>query len=77
MSTTKEVWLASFCGQIGIDAPNEEEIELLLLLAGSAAHASERTAAPIVCWTVGRAGITLSQALEVAISIEESQQGSD
>jgi hypothetical protein len=75
MGVTTEIWLTSFCEQLGIDAPSEEEIELLLSLAGSAAHASERTAAPIACWLVGRSGIVLSQALEMALSIEESQRG--
>jgi hypothetical protein len=76
MDMTKEIWLTSFCEQLGIDAPSEEEIELILFLAGSAAHASERTTAPIACWLVGRSGIVLSQALEMALSIEESQQDS-
>jgi hypothetical protein len=76
MGATKDVWLANFCEQMGIDVPSEEEIERLLLLAGSAAHASERTAAPIVCWLVGRDGLDLTLALEKAISIEESQKGS-
>jgi hypothetical protein len=76
MSLTKEEWFASFCGQLGVDIPSEEEIEVLLSLAGSAAHASERTAAPIACWLVGRAGISPNQALEVALRIEESQSES-
>lgn len=74
MSMTKETWFTTFCERLGIDAPSEDEIEVLLSLAGSAAHASERTAAPIACWLVGRAGIVPSQALELALRIEESGQ---
>jgi len=77
MEMTKEIWFNTFCNQLGIDVPSEDEIEVLLLLAGSAAHASERTAAPIACWLVGRSGILPSDALELALRIEESEPKSD
>ena len=38
----------------------------LLDLAGVAAHASERTAAPIACWLVGQSGLDAATALERA-----------
>jgi hypothetical protein len=34
----------------------------LLALTGSAAHAAERTAAPLSCWLVGIAGIAPAEA---------------
>lgn len=69
---TKEDWLTAFCAQCSTNAPSREEIETLLSFAGSVAHASERTAAPIACWLVGRAGIDLERALELALRMEAS-----
>ena len=49
-------WTELFATKLGTTAPSEEEKNLLLELAGIVAHASERTAAPISCWLVARAG---------------------
>ena len=38
----------------------------ILRLAGIAAHASERIAAPIACYLVGASGRSLAEALEAA-----------
>jgi hypothetical protein len=57
MTVTRGEWLSRFAAELGIPAPTDEEIESLLDLAGTAAHASERTAAPLTCWLVGRAGL--------------------
>jgi hypothetical protein len=43
-------------------------VEVLLALAGTAAHASERTAAPIACYLVGLAGIDPEEAARLAES---------
>ena len=59
-------WLSAFAEHIGTDPPSDAEIDTLLALAGVAAHASERTAAPITCWLTARAGITPERALELA-----------
>ena len=48
-------WIAAFAAEIGSETPVPAEVETLLELAGVAAHASERIAAPIACWLVGRA----------------------
>ena len=40
---------------LGVAPPSEADIGVLLELAGTAAHASERTAAPSSCW-LGRDG---------------------
>jgi hypothetical protein len=69
MSVTSFEWLAAFAKQLGIDAPNERERDDLLALAGTAAHASERIAAPIACWMAARAGITPSEACDVALQL--------
>ena len=42
-----------------------DEVRDLLQLAGEAAHASERLAAPITCWLIARAGISPAEALTV------------
>ncbi|MGE3620078.1 MAG: DUF6457 domain-containing protein [Acidimicrobiia bacterium] len=57
-----EDWIARFAEQLGVDAPDRATIEVLLELAGVAAHASHRTAAPIACYLVGRAGADPAEA---------------
>ena len=47
-----------FAERLGVEPPDDATVETLLDLAGVAAHASERTAAPIACWLVGKAGWT-------------------
>lgn len=69
MATTGTEWIAAFADRIGVDPPDAATVEALLELAGVAAHASERIAAPIACWLVGRAGIDPAAALEAARSI--------
>ena len=49
-----------------MDAPSEVEVEHLLELAGVAAHASERTAAPVSCWLAATADLSLQEALSAA-----------
>jgi hypothetical protein len=51
---TRQEWLRAFCAEIGVDAPTEEEEAALLELASTAAHDSERPAAPLACWAAGR-----------------------
>jgi hypothetical protein len=59
----RQEWLRRVASELGVAAPEDEEIELLLALAGIAAHSSERTAAPLTCWLVGRVGLELEAAL--------------
>jgi hypothetical protein len=47
----------------------QDDIDALLQLAGVAAHASERTAAPITCWIAAMAGLTPARKLALAESI--------
>ena len=65
---TGAAWIAEFAGRLGIDPPDEATVEVLLELAGIAAHASERLAAPLACWLVGRAGLAADEALALARS---------
>jgi Domain of unknown function (DUF6457) len=62
-------WIAGFAAQIGVEAPSAELIDELLALAGDAAHASERIAAPIACYLVGRAGADAAAARVLAAEI--------
>ncbi len=62
--TAKE-WLTGFASELGIEPPTGEEIRDLLALAGEAAHASERIAAPVTCWLIARAGVSPATALEL------------
>jgi hypothetical protein len=65
MSQTAQEWMASYAAELGIDPPTDNDFDQLLELAGIAAHASERTAAPITCWLAAQAGVTASDALAV------------
>jgi len=56
-------WLAGFAAETGVALPTQEELDALLELAGVAAHASERPAAPLTCWLAGRAGLDPAAAL--------------
>lgn len=59
-------WINRFAGELGLDGPDEALFEGLLELAGTAAHASERMAAPLACYLVGRAGVDLATARAAA-----------
>ena len=63
---TRDEWLDAFAAAAGVAPPSEADIEALLGLAGIAAHASERTAAPITCWLAAAAGMPPSDALALA-----------
>ena len=68
-SVTRDEWIAAFAAELGSEPPSAEEIERILALAGIAAHASERTAAPVACWIGARAGAPLERCLEAAKGI--------
>jgi hypothetical protein len=62
-------WLEAYAARLGLPAPSQAEVDTLLELAGVAAHASERIAAPIACWLVGRTDLTPDDALALAKEI--------
>jgi GTP cyclohydrolase III len=62
----RDEWLRTFASALGTSPPSDEELDGLLALAGVAAHASERTAAPVSCWLAARAGVSPAEALDVA-----------
>lgn len=50
-------WIDRFAHRLGIDPPDDATVTELLDIAGVAAHSSERIAAPLACYLIGRAGI--------------------
>jgi len=67
---TRDEWIAEFAGRAGTDPPTPKQVEQLLDLAAIAAHASERTAAPLACWIAGRVGGSLDELREAAGRVE-------
>lgn len=65
-------WIAQFAAEAGVSAPTEEEVQQLLALAGIAAHASERTAAPISCWIAARAALDPAEARALAARLADA-----
>lgn len=72
---TRDEWLAAFATAAGTEAPSAAEIDALLELAGAAAHASERTAAPVTCWIAARAGLSPADALALARTLTDADGG--
>jgi hypothetical protein len=57
---------------LGVDLPTAEEVDSLLQVASIAAHASERTAAPLSCWLVARAGLSPGEGVEIATDLAQT-----
>jgi hypothetical protein len=72
---TRDEWLAAFARAAGTEVPTGREVEALLDLAGEAAHASERTAAPITCWIAAKAGLSPADALALAERLQPPDEG--
>ena len=62
-------WLAEFAARLGTAPPTTEEFAAILDLAGLAAHASERVAAPAATWVAANAGRSPAEAVNVAKEI--------
>jgi hypothetical protein len=72
---TRDEWIAAFAREAGVERPSVQEIRELLDLAAAAAHASERTAAPLACWIAGRSRLTLAELHAVAERIGPPPSG--
>jgi hypothetical protein len=66
---TAEEWIAAYAAALGRPAPTQEEMDAVLELASTAAHASERRAAPIACWLAAAAGVGLDEARAAARAV--------
>ncbi len=70
---TGQQWIAEFAQKLGLEPPDGATFDTLLELAGVAAHASERIAAPIACYLVGRTGRGTDEAIEQARQVAPSE----
>ncbi|MCK4177493.1 DUF6457 domain-containing protein [Aciditerrimonas ferrireducens] len=71
MSTTTAQWAERFAQALGVAPPSPELVDQILALAGVAAHAAERTAAPVSCWLAAAAGLDAAEALARAKQLAE------
>ncbi len=63
---TADDWITAFAARLGVTPPDAATIDELLAVAGVAAHASERTAAPITCFLIGASGVSPADAATIA-----------
>jgi hypothetical protein len=54
-------WIDAYAERLGIPTPTDDELRAILDLAGEAAHASQRIAAPVACWLSAKAGRSLEE----------------
>jgi hypothetical protein len=63
---SRDEWIEAFARELGVEPPTPDQAETLLALAGVAAHASERTAAPLACWVAGHANTSFEDLIAAA-----------
>lgn len=68
-------WIRLYADRLGVRPPTDAEFAELLALAGVAAHASERIAAPVACWLAAMAGATASDAKQLAEELMTPERG--
>jgi hypothetical protein len=64
-------FVAELAARLGIEAPSASEIDELLAAAGVAAHGSERIAAPLSTYLIGKSGLTPKEGLSLVKSLTE------
>ena len=62
-------WVSTFAQRAGVDPLDAADIEALLDIASVAAHGSERMAAPLTCFLIGRSGLSIAEARRIADEI--------
>ena len=67
-------WIDAFAASLGVEPPDEATVQRLLGLAATAAHASQRTAAPIACYLVGLVGVDPERAAAIAAGLAPSPE---
>jgi Domain of unknown function (DUF6457) len=78
--TTAQQWITAYAAALGTEPPDPAETDTLLAVAGVAAHASERVAAPLSTWLAGRAGVDPARAQQIALDVAaqlEAQEPGD
>lgn len=68
-TVSAEEWIDAFVRELGMSNPDPELVNAILELAATAAHASERVAAPIACWLGGASGRPLGELNEIAARV--------
>ena len=63
---TAREWIAEYAAALGVPAPDDPDVDSILEMAGVAARASERTAAPVACWLAALSGHSAESALVLA-----------
>jgi hypothetical protein len=76
MALSARQWIDQFSAALGVTSPTDEEVAAILDVAGAAAHASERTAAPVSTWLSAQAGVSASVALDTARRLAAEVEGS-
>jgi hypothetical protein len=66
LNVNAEQWIDAFSRAIGADPPDSATVDELLQLASTAAHSSERIAAPIACYLAGRDGRPIAELRDLA-----------
>ena len=66
---SRDEWIESFAKHLGVQPPNAVTVDALLDIAGTAAHATERTAAPLACYLIGLARVDPRDAAPIAQGI--------
>ena len=66
---TAREWIALYAAALGVPAPDDADVDSILEMAGVAAHASERTAAPVACWLAALSGRDPESALALARTV--------
>jgi hypothetical protein len=77
MPASGSAWIERFAASLDVPPPSDAEVEELLALAGVAAHASERIAAPISCWLVARSGRSITDARQLADDLANELEAGD
>jgi hypothetical protein len=67
---TRDEWIGEFASELGVEPPSPRDVAIILDMAGAAAHASERTAAPVACWIGGQTGRSAEELREIAKGID-------
>ena len=71
---TADEWTGAFARELGLSPPNQEQVRAILELAGTAAHSSERMAAPVAAWLAGASSRALDELNEIAARLASSEQ---
>ncbi len=72
MSRDSQTFIDRYAAALGVSTLSQAEVDAILALAGAAAHASERTAAPLSCRLAATAGLTPAEALAAVQDVAES-----